>query len=113
MGDGWGSYGTPSTWRTNHHFQQSFWQAPPSERRLRTAQDFFKQWEQDDIDKGLVVYTDYKLDLDKVLRLLAHQEDKDEKLEHILDPLDLREFRLIQHLTPSQIKRVHYLATKS
>lgn len=110
MGDGWGPCGPPSTWRIS--FQQLFKPSGYS-RRLRTAQDFFKEWEQDDVDKGLIVYTDYKLDLDKLLGLLAHQKDEDMKLEHMLDSNLLREFRLIQHLTLAQIKRVHYLASKS
>lgn len=108
MGDGWGPHGPPSTWRNS--FQQSF---KPSVYPRRTAQDLFKEWEQDDVDKGLIVYTDYKLDLDKLLGLLAHQKDEDMELEHMLDSNLLREFRLIQHLTLAQIKRVHYLASKS
>ena len=117
MSDGWGTYGPPSSWRTNQHFQQSFLEPVVPGVRLRTAEDFFKEWEQQDIDKGLVVYTDYKLDLDRLLGLMVHQTNEDARLEHILDPklLDstlLPDFRMIQHLTLAQVKRVSYLEQK-
>lgn len=111
MGDGWGAYGPPSSWRMN---QPSFLEPQLKAFGRRTAEDIFKEWEQQDIDKGLVVYTDYKLDLDRLLGLMAHQQDEDARLEHILDPklLDstlLQDFRMIQHLTLKQVKRVSYL----
>jgi hypothetical protein len=110
MDDGWGPHGPPSTWREQSFQPQSFHPQRTYNPR-RTAEDFFKQWEQEDRDKGLRVYMDYKLDLGALLGSLEHLDDGDVKLGDVLatDPKRLSAFRMIKHLTLAQVRRVHYL----
>lgn len=53
---------------------------------------------------------DYKLDLTP---LLSRTEDPNLLLITILKPEDLRPFKMIQHLTLAQVRRVHHLVEKS
>jgi hypothetical protein len=81
---------------------------PP--RRMRTAEDFFKEWEQEDKDFGLRYVLDYKLNL---IPLINRTEPDDLLLKHILSTEDLRPYRLIEHLTLEQVRRAHYLMEKT
>ena len=64
--------------------------------RRRTAEEIFRDWEQEDRDMQLRVYTDYKLPLGSLLRSLEHLTDDQTP-------------RPIQHLTLAQVRRVQQL----
>lgn len=75
---------------------------------MRTAEDFFKEWEQEDKDFALRYVMDYKLNLTP---LLSRTEPDNVLLKHILSSDDdLRTYRQIEHLTLEQVRRVDYLA---
>jgi hypothetical protein len=98
---GWGPHGPPSSWKNDLR------PATPTPRR-KGAQELFAEWDQEREDFGLRVYTDYKLDLTPLLR----RTDADHlRLQDILSGEELRGFRMIQHLTLAQVRRVHYLVT--
>jgi hypothetical protein len=101
-----GPHGPPSTWRDTWRVQTQ-----RSYNPRRTAADFFKEWEQEDRDKELRVYMDYKLDLGALLGSLEHLDDGSVNLGDVLanDPERLSAFRMINHLTLAQVRRVHYL----
>ena len=81
----------------------------PPRPRMRTAEDFFKQWEQEDKDFGLRYVMDYNLNLTP---LLSRTEPDNLPLKTILNDEEMRPYRLIEHLTLEQVRRVAYLTQK-
>jgi len=81
----------------------------PPRPRMRTAEDFFKEWEQEDKDFALRHVMDYKLNLTP---LLNRTEPDYLPLKTILTDEEMRPFRLIEHLTLEQVRRVAYLTQK-
>ena len=75
--------------------------------RRRTAEEIFRDWEQEDRDMQLRVYTDYKLPLGSLLRSLEHLADDQTPLKQLMEVQP--PFRPIQHLTLAQVRRVQQL----
>ncbi len=106
---GWGPHGPPSSWRN-----PPLRLVVPAASRRKTAQDFFAEWEQQDRDLGLRVYMDYKLNLGPLLTALEN-EAPERRLKDVLlnasyvSQESKKSFRLIEHLTVEQVRRVEYL----
>lgn len=79
-------------------------------RRLKTAQDFFAEWEQEDLNFQLRYVMDYKLDLSSLVR---RTDPNHIPLQNIMKEDELRGFRCIQHLTLEQVRRVHRMMQKN
>ena len=101
-------HGAQSIWNNNTNSLKLSFANPP--RRLKTAEDFFAEWEQQDKDFQLRYAMDYKLDLTALVR---RTEPDHLTLQNVLSAEELRGFRCIQHLTLEQVRRVHRMMQKN